>query len=173
MNPMTYAPDVKWRYHSLKLENEFVRGLALSWEVNGDPISDDYTSSDADAYELWRTWVRWLTAGAGHFDQTLGSPHVAIHWTVFSDPEPGHFESAPHQHDGLNPDDFLSFYAPPVDVETGEPINWLRLPVRDKLWNADEGDKGGFIQEASGWKPSPLQPTVDLRVFEAAGLPIS
>ena len=50
----------------------------------------------------------------------------------------------------------------PVDAETGDELDWLALPVVDKLWNSKRGDKGGFIQEATGWKPSILQPHVFL-----------
>jgi len=37
-------------------------------------------------------------------------------------------------------------------------------------WNARRGDKGGFIQEATGWKPSILQPFVSVETLaEASG----
>ena len=45
---------------------------------------------------------------------------------------------------------------------TGEELNWLTLPVVDKLWNRKRADKGGFIQEATGWKPAIFQPYVYL-----------
>ncbi|WP_328491313.1 hypothetical protein OHS59_44295 [Streptomyces sp. NBC_00414] len=32
---------------------------------------------------------------------------------------------------------------------------WLRSTVLDRGWNNSTADKGGFIQEATGWKPSP------------------
>jgi hypothetical protein len=51
----------------------------------------------------------------------------------------------------------------------GEEINWLRLPVVDKLWRADRGDPGGFIQEETGFKPSPFQSALDLRVLVLRG----
>jgi hypothetical protein len=41
-------------------------------------------------------------------------------------------------------------------------MNWFMLPVVDKLWNSERFDKGGFIQEATGWKPSILQPCIYL-----------
>ncbi|MQS05680.1 hypothetical protein FNX48_000345 [Streptomyces sp. IF17] len=54
---------------------------------------------------------------------------------------------------------------------TGEPVNWLRLPVVDRSWNAKASQKGGFVQEASGWKPSALQPTMNVvEIARAAGL---
>jgi hypothetical protein len=33
-------------------------------------------------------------------------------------------------------------------------MNWLSLPVIDKLWNETRADEGGFIQQATGLKPS-------------------
>jgi hypothetical protein len=43
--------------------------------------------------------------------------------------------------------------------------------VIDKLWRVDlpphVATKGGFIQEATGWKPSPLQPYINLRQLAA------
>jgi len=32
------------------------------------------------------------------------------------------------------------------------------LPIADMSWNDERADKGGFIQEATGWKPAILQP---------------
>lgn len=50
-------------------------------------------------------------------------------------------------------------------------MNWARLPVMDRGWNKTAADKGGFIQEATGWKPSALQPTMPyLAIGRAAGL---
>jgi len=37
------------------------------------------------------------------------------------------------------------------------------LPVQDKLWRPGQAGKGGFIQEATGWKPAILQPFVYLQ----------
>ena len=68
----------------------------------------------------------------------------------------------PFQHENLCPTNFLDYYSSPIDCETGEKLNWLALPVEDKLWNSKCQNKGGFIQEATGWKPSILQPYVYL-----------
>jgi len=58
----------------------------------------------------------------------------------------------------------------PVNAKTGEPLNWFALPVVDKRWNTRRADKGGFIQEHTGWKPSVLQPYVYLpSLMEARG----
>lgn len=67
-------------------------------------------------------------------------------------------------------DTFGKFFTTPRNAATDEVINWNRVPVRDKLWNADRDDKGGFFQQATGWKPSPFQPSVYLPgVLKAAG----
>lgn len=55
-------------------------------------------------------------------------------------------------------EDFLTVYAWPESA-AGERVNFNRLPVRDKLWQG-QADKGGFIQEATGWKPAPLAPVM-------------
>lgn len=94
---------------------------------------------------------------------------VGIYWFVDGLDE-GTFESAPftapvyaHRHE-----DFLKTCSWPRHAETREPLNWLTLPVWDKLWNAERGDKGGFIQQATVWKPSPLQPAAHLPGLLAA-----
>ncbi len=45
-----------------------------------------------------------------------------------------------------------TFFTRPKDPETREPLDWLSLPVVDKLWNSQRAHKGGFIQQATGWK---------------------
>ncbi|MBH8550844.1 hypothetical protein I8751_00235 [Nostocaceae cyanobacterium CENA357] len=67
-----------------------------------------------------------------------------------------------HYNDDLPHENFVTFFTHPVDSVTGKPINWLDVPVNDKLWNSKRADKGGFIQQATGWKPSILQPYVYL-----------
>jgi hypothetical protein len=80
------------------------------------------------------------------------------------------FEAAPFAPNVLS-EDFLTHYTLPAHAKTGERLNWARLPVLDRGWNETTADKGGFIQEATGWKPSPLQPTMDyLAIGRAAGL---
>ncbi len=90
---------------------------------------------------------------------------VPINWFV-SREQSGKFEAFPFQHDhvgrGAFGEDFLTFYHWPVNANTKEPLNWLELPVADKLWNEDRADKGGFIQQATRWKPSISQPYVYL-----------
>ena len=67
-------------------------------------------------------------------------------------------------------EDFLTFFSWPMHAVTGQPLNWHSLPVVDQYWNASRADKGGFVQEATGWKPGILQPHVYLpTLIDACG----
>lgn len=68
--------------------------------------------------------------------------------------------------------DFLDIYTWPRHAGTGERLQWSRLPVIDKVWRTDNlpslyTKTGGFIQEATGWKPAPLQPYVNVHDLAA------
>lgn len=170
-----YPSTARWTFASKRSGYERTVQLALFWEPDGSAMSDDYAPDGADAQELWRMWVDRY-GDKYHQDRAdLYAPwHVPVYWYVTSVGGGGTFEAAPHQ--ALPPDyapsgDFLADFTHPVHAATGEPVNWLRLPVLDRGWNAKQADKGGFIQEATGWKPSPLQPVMDVRqVARAAGV---
>jgi hypothetical protein len=165
--------------------------LWLYWEVACDPISDDYYVDDISAADLWR---EWLTRYPCDEDAEImyGTGAVAIHWFVEG---PSTLEAAPfrdtsrdmagHIRQGLTIDQakaiegrygFLRHFSWPVHPETRQQVQWSRLPVIDKVWRTTDlpephAHKGGFIQEATGWKPSPLQPYVDVhRLAAVAGL---
>lgn len=91
---------------------------------------------------------------------------VPIYWTVTQPDGQGIFESPPHVPD--HPENFLTYYTHPVHAVTEERLNWLRLPVPDRRWSATDNHRGGFIQQATRWKPSPLQPTTNVRQLGAA-----
>jgi hypothetical protein len=88
---------------------------------------------------------------------------IPIYWFVES-PDQGKFERMPFQRHPVGGalEDFLSFYSWPVNTQSGEYLNWLTLPVVDKAWNITRADMGGFLQEATGWKPAILQSFVFL-----------
>ncbi len=136
--------------------------LVAFWEVAYDPISDDYTPDEIDAADLFRQW-------AGQVRKRYPDQLIPIDWYIDS-PGKAKFEAAPFQHGKVqgNDADFLTCYHWPVDAATGERVNWLRLPVVDKGWKENFSTKGGFIQEATGWKPSMLQPHVYLPSLESA-----
>jgi len=165
-----YPPGTVWQWRALRSDVEKSCELRLYWEANGDPISDDFTPEEEDAPALWSRWVRSLHKPDG-FHPDLGPGWVPISWYVIGDDA---FESAPF---AVYPsswpsahEDFLSFFSRPSHTTTGEPVNWARLPVEDKLWRPGRADKGGFIQEVLGWKPSALQPAAHMpSMARAAG----
>jgi len=167
MNPRTYPHGTRWTFTALRGGNRVIGNLSLSWEVNGDSISDDYDPDEIAAEDLLDLWLDWVWQNKA-FHPEIGEPHVSINWFAHG-AETGTFEFAPPIVPGDDRDNFLTFYSEPLEADTEEGINWLRLPVLDKLWRPGRADKGGFIQEATGFKPSALQPTLDLRVLGAAG----
>lgn len=96
---------------------------------------------------------------------------MEILWFVFSPDGEGIFEAAPFSRSDPEQRDFLMYFSWPED-ENGDRLRWTSLPVRDKLRRPDHADKGGFIQELTGWKPSPLQRLADVdRLAVACDLP--
>jgi hypothetical protein len=177
VSALTYDAETVWRFTSRQSGVEKVGTLRLWWEVESDPITDDFLPEETGPRELWDAWIRGVRERE-RYHHALGAPWVPIGWFVAGE-DSATFEGAPFVED-MYPDlatrpreDFLTYFTPPEDANTGEQINWLRLPVAEKLWRPGQGDKGGFITEVSGWKPSPLQSAVDLRIFEAAGLQIT
>lgn len=146
--------------------------LWLYWEVHCDPISDDWYVDDITPEELWRVWLTRDPRDV-EADATFGSGAFRILWCVEGT---GTFEAAPfQQHPRLTAPfgNFLTHYSWPVNPDTGEPLQWSRLPVIDKVWRTTNlptlsTTKGGFIQEATGWKPAPLQPYVNIHQLAAA-----
>ena len=123
--------------------------LELWWEVRGDPMSDDYDPDETHPAEVWRAWRRQFPDGI-----------LPISWFVMGG---AIFEAAPGH--GLGVGDFLSHYSWPIDPD-GQPLRWASLPVVDKLWRPGRADKGGFIQELTGWKPSPFQSVMEVAEIE-------
>ncbi|MFD6921300.1 hypothetical protein ACFV99_13945 [Streptomyces sp. NPDC059944] len=153
-----YSADSRWTFSNRLSRHEFTVPLRLYWEVNGDPLTDDYTPDDMNAAELWEMW----------FSRYWKGDPAKIYWFISGGQV---FEGAPFSNNIGGHDHFLTHFTWPVNSVSGEPVNWVRLPVRDKLWNKDHGDKGGFIQELTGWKPSPFQASFDAeKIARLAGL---
>ena len=147
----------QWRIGSRRNDFQWTGPLVAYWELDHDPISDDYTPDEISAEDLFDRWVDKVK-------RSYPSGLVPIYWFVDS-PGHGKFERMPFQQptsSGRQLEDFLTFYSWPVNAKTGEPLNWLTLAVADKRWTSRRGDKGGFIQEVTGWKPAVLQPFVYL-----------
>ena len=138
--------------------------LTLIWEVNGSPMSDDYLPDEIEAVDLLRKW-------ADRYEETDG--WVSIAWFVESvDLTSGVLEGAPFQSHRYpefpDMDNFLTVFTWPVDSSNGEPLNWFDLPIEDGAWNERKSTKGGFIQEATGWKPAHFQDRVHVPTLFAA-----
>jgi hypothetical protein len=88
---------------------------------------------------------------------------AAIHWSVVGEHIGSEF--APFVERAISNENFLTFYTWPVD-EAGNRLRWFDLPVLDKLWREGDTETGGFIQEFTGWKPSPFQQQMDVALIE-------
>ncbi len=152
-----------WRVSSLHSDYEWEGVLVAYWEAELDPISDDYTPRESDARELFHMWEKRVR-------EKYLNGLVPIHWFVECR-EQGKFNCMPFQFNHFpqySLEDFLFFFTWPVSSATGGRLNWLTLPVADKLWNSRRADKGGFIQQATGWKPAILQPYLYLPALVSA-----
>ena len=144
-----------WKFESLRTSVEREASLVASWEVAQDHISGDFDPLESTPNELFTIWAESV-------HREYQNDLIQIYWSVRS-PEVGIFETMPFQFKWFaTREDFLTFYTWPLEKTTGDQLNWLTLPVENKLWNSDRADKGGFIQQATGWKPAVLQPYVYL-----------
>jgi predicted GIY-YIG superfamily endonuclease len=141
----TYAQENEGRLCVFTDEGGHVRRepLILFYELNGDPITDDYLPDEISADQLLDRWLR-----------NYGKQHLKpmrIWWFVYGEfavPSGANEPDMPH---------FSRYYSQPVDACTHQPVQLHELPVIDKRWDHIRGDKGGFIQAATGWKPRALQ----------------
>jgi hypothetical protein len=146
-----------WHVRSIETDYEWEGALEAYWEVSHDPLSDDYTPGDISARELFALW-------ASVVQEEYKDGLIPIWWYVQC-LDQGKLDAMPHR---LHPqgaifqDDFLASFTWPTEKHTGKRLNWLELPVVDKLWNSHSVAKGGFIQQLTGWKPGILQPFVFL-----------
>ena len=154
-----------WKCHNRTTGFEPEGVLEAYWEVASDPISDEYTPREISARELFNNW-------AADVQKRFPNNLIPIYWFVkYKGKNVSTFEGMPFQFEHIPrsfPENFLTFFTWPTNSVTGEELNWLTLPVVDKLWNTKRADKGGFIQEATGWKPAILQPYVYLPSLTSA-----
>jgi hypothetical protein len=136
--------------------------LGLDWEVNTTAYSDDFTPDETDAYELWDLWMREY--GRTYEHKQLGKGWIPIYWSVKGLGALRIHEQAPFANEFLDEEteNFLTHFTWPKNEDTGTDLRWTTLPVVDKQWLPGHADKGGFVQEATGWKPGALQPVVYL-----------
>ncbi|MFJ6686671.1 hypothetical protein [Streptomyces werraensis] len=175
-----YVAGTRWTFQGRESGYRNTEELVLlPLPANGE-ITDDYTHDEISAQELWQLWAKDANRYHERYPDHFRPGEIPIVWTVTKPSWDGVYELAPHTRDPrkLMPEfkddpqqDFLTWYTHPEHEKTGEKVNWLRLPVADRAWNNTAGDKGGFVQEATGWKPSALQPTMNVvEIGRAAGL---
>jgi hypothetical protein len=156
--PVVSEPDCHgWKVRHRTSGHEMLAELVAYWELEGEAISEDYTPENMSAADLLALWF-------SRYGNTIERGLIPIYWFVSCSAH-GIFESMPFQHAHVPQvgENFLTHYVWPVDPKTGVELNWLTLPVVDKCWNRKQAAKGGFIQEATGWKPGILQPFVALK----------
>ncbi|MEU9615820.1 MULTISPECIES: hypothetical protein [Streptomyces] len=195
---LPYGPGNRWTYSSKQTGYVHTEELALLPDPYGSGFTDGYTRDEVSAEVLWQMWVdKYASVMHAEWPDLFSPGELLIEWGVVGANRGRVNEYAPHARripsrrvENMNPEErdaherlerligpdpdpehFLTHFTYPVHAVTGEPINWLRLPVLDSQWNKTAADRGGFIQQVTGWKPSPLQPTMDVRqIGAAAGL---
>ena len=129
--------------------------LWLGWTVEG---AYDATAGadpgEISAEDLFRQW-----AGA------MGDPEtLKLAWSVLSN-QARLLENAPYTGEDHS---FLDHFTHPFRQE-GQGLKWTELPILDQIWRSGLAEgPAGFIQEIAGWKPSPLQQSMDLAVLRGA-----
>ncbi len=142
-----------YRYYDLTHREVHRDRLVASWEIFYSAMSDDFTPLTCSADQLFCSWVEKV-------EGMYINNQIPIYWSVKGELLS---EAMPLQaFEGANKSNFLTYFCEPVDDKTHQPIDWYRLPVIDKAWNHEVQDTGGFIQEVTGWKPTALQPFVEL-----------
>ncbi len=147
-----------WEFQGRRSGDLWKTDLRANWELVLDPVSEDFSAETMSASKLMKLWVGRIRS------RGFSGGLIPIYWYVESE-DARVLESMPFQYEhysGHAREDFLTFFTWPVDAETKSKLNWLELPVLDKEWNTERSHKGGFIQEATGWKPAILQPYVYL-----------
>lgn len=143
-----------WTYRSRSSGHTVTEAITLGWVVSGGGISDDSPLHGISAIDLFDRWFERYGAENGGL--------LNIYWSVNPVREAAPFQLL------WNSDNFLTHWTDPTDANTGARLNWLALRVDDKRWSVRGEDRGGFIQEATGWKPSALQPSVSAAALRAA-----
>lgn len=128
-------------------------------------------SAEVESYPNAVQFRRYVDYLRRNHPEWLETDAVPIYWTVRSTPD-DIYEAAPFQFtnnwdyccgdcEDCTYDHFLTWYTSPTDTETGEPMNWYQLPVRNERFPA--------FARALRWTPSPLQPYCPLASILAGG----
>lgn len=133
----------KWLLRSRPTGYEMVTSLWLYPELSCSSWIDDADDQSGEGQlDYYVDYIR------SRYPEWWEADAVPIYWSVRGD---GVFEQAPTSPD----ENFLTFWRKPYDAETGEALNWWRLPVRNTRFPE--------FAAALGWLPSPFQEFAPLR----------
>src|SRR5262249_10587364 len=140
-----------WKLKSRRSDHVKVTRLWLYPELECSSCVDDCDGNGEDQLAYYCEYIRT------RYPQWWESDAVPIYWSVIGDGDGFGSETAPCAANlrVTERDDILTYYYPPVDRKTGEPINWLTLPVANQRFPE--------FARALGWLPSPFQHTAPLR----------
>jgi hypothetical protein len=152
-----------WKFYNLKTGENLEGSIEIDWELDlSSTMSENYTLDNISAHDLFREW-------SDEVEKKYPNGLIPISWFVqvngpdldICEQMPFQFEDTPDEKRG----NFLAFYTQPINSVTKTSLKWWAMPVKDKYWSSNQHDKGGFVQQATGWKPSVLDPYIDLHVL--------
>jgi hypothetical protein len=149
----------QWHLQSRRYAHAKVTELYLYPELDCSACVQEL-DDDATGDEQLRYYCDYIK---NRYPQLWKDDAVPILWTVMGDGDGFGCEFAPC-HSGIRDDNVLTYYHSPINVKTGEGVNWYRLPVMNRRFPA--------FAKALGWLPSPFQMTAPLRSI-VSGMPIS
>jgi hypothetical protein len=112
----------KWRFQSRDAEFERVTALWLYPELDCSSCVDD-AEDQSGSGQL----IVYIDHIRDRYPEWWESDAVPIYWAVRGDVI---FEAAPHNAI-VRRKNFLTVFTPPIDAETGEPMNWLPSPFQE------------------------------------------
>ena len=126
--------------------------LYLYPEINCSPCVDYCDSDDGiDQLDYFVDYIR------ERYPDQWEADAVPIAWFVCSDAGRNECEFAPFTNDPIlgHHKNFLDYFTWPVDIATGELVDWFKLPVQNRRFPE--------FAQALDWTPSPFQPYCPLR----------
>ena len=137
------------KFPSHRLTGQFLARYEVS---HADTLLDFEPELDAgDAFDRWAKKVL----------ENNSSGLVKLDWLVEMPEQDFKPEFFPGQYEQEG-SDFLTYFSNPINEQTGQLLDWGTVPVKKLRWNKKQKDAGGFIEEATGWKPSLLQSHIDV-----------
>lgn len=128
------------------------------WRLDfSEEIARQYPPGQLGIEEMFRLWAQEVA-------DSFFNEWIQIDWFIRC-PEVGILEPAPRQsryQHYLEKPTFATKFTHPYDNQTNDRLLWADVPVAELLWIPQQWDSSGFIQQVTHWKPSMLQPSVEL-----------